>query len=130
MPPRIEMHELQSRFHLPLGDAAKQLGVSLTYMKKLCRSYSITRWPFRKVRAAERKTLRATELQMGKSYSSRLRQLDLLCDQTLAGSAEVLDLATSGGISVASLGLPHGAPVVAARVDPLPRTNPAQVSIR
>ncbi len=40
-------------FHLPSSCAAKELGISSTMLKKLCRHHSIGRWPYRKVRSLE-----------------------------------------------------------------------------
>ena len=41
-------------FHLPEKAVAKELGICLTSLKKLCRSYGITRWPFRKLKSISR----------------------------------------------------------------------------
>jgi len=46
------MDELTQYLHLPEKAVAKQLGICLTSLKKLCRQHGITRWPYRKVRAA------------------------------------------------------------------------------
>jgi len=43
------LQELSKYFHMPEKAVAKELGICLTSLKKLCRSYGITRWPFRKV---------------------------------------------------------------------------------
>ena len=48
--PDITLDELRARFHRPLADVAKEYGVCLTYIKKLCRAYNIGRWPYRKVK--------------------------------------------------------------------------------
>ena len=45
----FKLEELSKYFHLPEKAVAKELGICLTSLKKLCRSYGITRWPFRKV---------------------------------------------------------------------------------
>ena len=47
--PKLQFEDLSSRFHLTLASAAKDFGVSITYLKKVCRTYNIKRWPFRKV---------------------------------------------------------------------------------
>jgi hypothetical protein len=48
------LEELSKYFHLPEKAVAKELGICLTSLKKLCRSYGITRWPFRKLKSLER----------------------------------------------------------------------------
>ena len=51
MTPRrnIELSELQKLFHLTEKQVAKELGVCLTSLKKICRQHGIHRWPYRKV---------------------------------------------------------------------------------
>jgi hypothetical protein len=41
--------ELAKYFHLPIAEAAKELGVCATVLKKICRKNGISRWPHRKV---------------------------------------------------------------------------------
>mmetsp|Transcript_16943 Transcript_16943/g.41382 ORF Transcript_16943/g.41382 Transcript_16943/m.41382 type:complete len:225 (-) Transcript_16943:227-901(-) len=50
----VKLEELAAYFHLPEKAVAKELGICLTSLKKLCRSYGITRWPFRKLKSLER----------------------------------------------------------------------------
>ena len=50
----VKLDELSKYFHLPEKAVAKELGICLTSLKKLCRSYGITRWPFRKLKSLER----------------------------------------------------------------------------
>ena len=50
----FKLEELSKYFHLPEKAVAKQLGICLTSLKKLCRSYGITRWPFRKLKSIQR----------------------------------------------------------------------------
>ena len=40
----VKLEELSKYFHLPEKAVAKELGICLTSLKKLCRSYGITRW--------------------------------------------------------------------------------------
>ena len=47
----ITREVLQMKFHLQRNEAAIELGIGLTYLKKLCRSLAITRWPSRKIQA-------------------------------------------------------------------------------
>jgi len=44
----ITLEVLESMAEVPLSDAAKQLGVSTTAMKKACRKLGVQRWPYRK----------------------------------------------------------------------------------
>nr|BAN21749.1 minus dominance protein [Gonium viridistellatum] len=41
--------DLSSYFHLPIKEASKSLGISTTYLKRICRQLGIPRWPYRKV---------------------------------------------------------------------------------
>ncbi len=43
--------DLSAHFDKPLISAAAQLGVSETYLKRLCRLLNIRRWPYRKIQA-------------------------------------------------------------------------------
>ena len=44
----LDYGSISSCFHLPVEKAAKTLGVGTTHLKKCCRAYGISRWPFRK----------------------------------------------------------------------------------
>mmetsp|Transcript_24407 Transcript_24407/g.55017 ORF Transcript_24407/g.55017 Transcript_24407/m.55017 type:complete len:552 (-) Transcript_24407:141-1796(-) len=50
----FKLEELSKYFHMPEKAVAKELGICLTSLKKLCRSYGITRWPFRKLKSIQR----------------------------------------------------------------------------
>jgi hypothetical protein len=41
--------EIKERFGMTLSDAALDLNICSTKLKKLCREYGITKWPYRKV---------------------------------------------------------------------------------
>lgn len=45
---------IKSVFHLPISQAATELGVGLTVLKKYCRIYEISRWPFRKLKSLDK----------------------------------------------------------------------------
>lgn len=50
----ITFGQLAPLFHLPLREAATQLLVCTTVLKKRCRNLGIHRWPYRKMRSLER----------------------------------------------------------------------------
>ena len=45
----IELDKLKEHFHEPMADVARKFGVCTTFFKRICRTYGIKRWPFRKV---------------------------------------------------------------------------------
>jgi hypothetical protein len=49
------MDELSQHFHLPEKAVARQLGVCLTSLKKICRQNGIQRWPYRKLKSLDKK---------------------------------------------------------------------------
>lgn len=44
---KINKEDIEKVFHLPLLDAARELGMSGTLLKKICRKIGIRRWPYR-----------------------------------------------------------------------------------
>ncbi|KAJ1471582.1 RWP-RK domain-containing protein [Baffinella frigidus] len=59
----FKLEELSKYFHLPEKAVAKELGICLTSLKKLCRSYGITRWPFRKLKSIQRTLAKVADEQ-------------------------------------------------------------------
>jgi hypothetical protein len=57
-------------FHLPEKAVAKELGICLTSLKKLCRSYGITRWPFRKLKSIQRTLAKVQDEQGGAAVAA------------------------------------------------------------
>lgn len=51
----VKIDELSQYFHLPEKAVARQLGVCLTSLKKICRQNGITRWPYRKLKSLDKK---------------------------------------------------------------------------
>lgn len=47
---RISYETLKSHFHQPLHRASKELGICDTFLKKICRHWGMTKWPYRDVR--------------------------------------------------------------------------------
>lgn len=51
----LSYEELQTHFNVPMTQAAKHFGISLTFFKKICRTAGIQRWPFRKLKSLQNK---------------------------------------------------------------------------
>lgn len=47
----LTMHELRPHFNKPMAVVAKELGVCITLMKKICRRNGLVRWPHRRIRS-------------------------------------------------------------------------------
>eukprot|EP00850_Spirogloea_muscicola_P025932 SM004872S16483 [mRNA] locus=s4872:96:631:+ [translate_table: standard] len=45
------LEQVSPYFHLPIEEAARELGVCSSALKRRCRRLGIKRWPFRKVRS-------------------------------------------------------------------------------
>ena len=58
VPPR-PTHEvteelLSQYYHLPSEEACKAIGIGLTVLKRQCRKFGISRWPYRKIRSLDK----------------------------------------------------------------------------
>lgn len=49
----ITRDDIAKTFNMTSEDACRKLGVGLTVLKRLCRKFGITRWPYRKVRSID-----------------------------------------------------------------------------
>ena len=49
----LSLEELSPYFHLPINDAATELGICSTALKKICRSIGVKRWPHRKIKSLD-----------------------------------------------------------------------------
>ena len=57
------MKEVAACFHLPIEVAAKKLGVGQTWLKLLCRSNGVSRWPYRKIQSLQNSLDRSKKMQ-------------------------------------------------------------------
>ena len=89
---------MRNYFHLPMNVATQELQIGSTALKKICRKYGISRWPYRRIKAIEKliqqleetgavsdtSTSSATSLE-GKAIRERLQDLqkekEILCLQ-------------------------------------------------
>ena len=46
--------DISMYFHLPLAEASRNLQISSTALKNVCRRYNLNRWPYRKVSAQKK----------------------------------------------------------------------------
>lgn len=51
----VTFEQIMSLSHLPIDEAARQLGVCTTVVKRVCRWNGVDRWPFRKIQGLTRK---------------------------------------------------------------------------
>eukprot|EP01080_Neovahlkampfia_damariscottae_P006316 gene6316-10323_t len=51
----ITFEDLQHNFEYPIKEAAVNLNVSLTQLKRICRDHDVPRWPHRKLQSLENK---------------------------------------------------------------------------
>ncbi|XP_022891937.1 protein RKD3 [Olea europaea var. sylvestris] len=77
----LELDEIQKYFGVPISEAAKELNVGLTVLKKRCRELNIMRWPHRKIKSIKClidnvKELGLTnEIEMLEEHKRKLEQL-------------------------------------------------------
>ena len=71
---QLSKNDIAQTFHLPIERAARSLGVGLTVLKRQCREFGISRWPFRKMKSLER-MLSIVEVSRLAVYCLQLRQV-------------------------------------------------------
>lgn len=51
----LTLEEISTLFHLPIAQASIHLQLCTTALKKACRRHGVKRWPYRKVKSADKK---------------------------------------------------------------------------
>jgi hypothetical protein len=91
-------------FQTPISNAASQLKVSQTYLKRLCRHFEIYRWPYRKLNCMQRKidALRAmAKSKNGRSAVAAQAEIDRLQkDMKMIMSTGSLSTKSCGDLSL------------------------------
>jgi len=83
----IDVKILRSVYNMPIEQAAKQLGVCVTVLKRICRRKGIARWPYRKLKSINKmidsiEEYSADQGEPGK-VSGHLAKLKLMRDNIL-----------------------------------------------
>jgi len=76
------LEDLRARFDRPLADVATEYGVCLTYIKRLCRSYDIKRWPYRKIQSLQTKADKLTEMKASSAADAVRNYIQALQHET------------------------------------------------
>eukprot|EP00285_Hemiselmis_virescens_P004662 CAMPEP_0173416720 /NCGR_PEP_ID=MMETSP1356-20130122/85535_1 /TAXON_ID=77927 ORGANISM="Hemiselmis virescens, Strain PCC157" /NCGR_SAMPLE_ID=MMETSP1356 /ASSEMBLY_ACC=CAM_ASM_000847 /LENGTH=228 /DNA_ID=CAMNT_0014379035 /DNA_START=694 /DNA_END=1376 /DNA_ORIENTATION=+ len=123
------MDELTQYLHLPEKAVAKQLGICLTSLKKLCRQHGITRWPYRKLKSLDKKIAKAENgTGVGTEDASQLKIAEELKKEKMAVAFTYgLKEKPDGGLEFNTMMGPDGIPIVNMSADgaaPLPKPAP------
>eukprot|EP00286_Rhodomonas_abbreviata_P015194 CAMPEP_0181319588 /NCGR_PEP_ID=MMETSP1101-20121128/17658_1 /TAXON_ID=46948 /ORGANISM="Rhodomonas abbreviata, Strain Caron Lab Isolate" /LENGTH=529 /DNA_ID=CAMNT_0023427211 /DNA_START=138 /DNA_END=1730 /DNA_ORIENTATION=- len=102
-PPRsIDMHGLSQFFNMPEKAVAKELGICLTSLKKICRNNGVHRWPYRKVKSMDKKLRKLEGSAAGSDGASILENLEMegdlsasIIESLAAAAGSPLDIETS-----------------------------------
>jgi len=71
-PLRVDNDQIRSMFSRPQACAAKELGISLTALKQICRKLSIVRWPYRRPKLGAKREARSSgAVARGRSCSNQ-----------------------------------------------------------
>ena len=73
----VTVEELSQHLHLPEKAVAKELGLCLTSLKKLCRQHGIMRWPYRKLKSLDKQILLAGQGASEDAEACRARVAEL-----------------------------------------------------
>jgi len=76
----IELDKLKEHFHEPMADVARKFGVCTTFFKRICRTYGIKRWPFRKLQSIEKKISLIRQTEASPQNTGKLSQLNLVLE--------------------------------------------------
>ena len=67
----LKIDDLSHLFHLPINEAAKELDICTSVLKKICRKLGIKRWPHRKIKSLDRIIESITNDQEAESFRKK-----------------------------------------------------------
>ncbi|KAJ9183627.1 hypothetical protein P3X46_007452 [Hevea brasiliensis] len=70
---KLTLKDFDPYFHLPIEEAARLMNICPTVVKKICRKYGMSRWPFRKIKSIEKQilSLRANSISINAEERAR-----------------------------------------------------------
>ncbi|WOL11589.1 hypothetical protein Cni_G20353 [Canna indica] len=84
----LRLKDLASYVHLPIQEAAKELQICPTALKKVCRKHGIRRWPYRKIRSMDRE-ISALQRELRSASSEEALRTQAKIDKLKAERARV-----------------------------------------
>ena len=86
----ITPHEIRQVMHLPIDEAAEELGVSSTLLKKNCRKLGLMRWPSRAINSYRKQMIALEELvEKAKMHADNMMVIQ--CQQQFQRVAQDLE---------------------------------------
>jgi hypothetical protein len=90
----VKYEDLERLFHLPLKEAASEIGLCQTTFKKACRRHDIVRWPYAAIRTQHQEpvyalaapALQAMEVHQAKRFDTMSAEPPLWYDGSLASA--------------------------------------------
>ncbi|KAL3570543.1 hypothetical protein D5086_027792 [Populus alba] len=70
----LELEEIQKHFNMPITQAAREMKVGLTVLKKRCRELKIMRWPHRKIKSLNSLINNVKEMGLGEHDTIMLEE--------------------------------------------------------
>ncbi|TMW55760.1 hypothetical protein Poli38472_010642 [Pythium oligandrum] len=87
----ISIDELRAHFDRPIIDVAKEFGICITLMKKICRRNGIKRWPHRQIRSLSKSIASMEAAMLSTQGSEREKYRDQIMSLKLKRDAVIAD---------------------------------------
>lgn len=71
---KVSYEDLKNHFHTPAVEAARELNICVTALKKICRDMGITRWPYRRIASLQhKKSVLQKSLEKGHKHPEKVQ---------------------------------------------------------
>lgn len=87
----ISIEELRAHFDRPIIDVAKDFGICITLMKKICRRNGIKRWPHRQIRSLSKSIASMEAAMLSAHGSERERYQDQIVNLKMKRESVIAD---------------------------------------
>ena len=126
-PLKVDMAAIQALFGRPQSDAAKEIGISLTALKQICRKLGIQRWPYQRLCKSGRKS--AKPASATSSVAGPHREEARLSEELCTRSATDDDHMSESEASTADAASDHDEPSVNMDASSAAETPPSAAAL-
>ncbi|KAK1929633.1 Protein NLP2 [Phytophthora citrophthora] len=120
----ISIEELRAHFDRPIIDVAKDFGICITLMKKICRRNGIKRWPHRQIRSLSKSIASMEAAMLSAHGSEREKYRDQIVNLKMKRESVIADPNKDSSMRP-KMSLPHCEPPVhTVRATPHAPSNP------